>query len=195
MNYLAHLYLSGDDEAIMTGNFIGDHVKGNAMDSFSPGIRKGIWLHRKIDEYTDSHPIFLMSKGRLAARYRKYSGVIVDMYYDHFLACNWHDYSDEPLASFTRRVYRSLLNRITMLPPRTRVILPAMAASDWLSGYSSLAGLQKALIGMAGRTAFPSGMETAIEALTRDYEQYQNEFRVFFPQVTGYVNDLLRRKW
>ena len=92
MNFLAHLFLSGEPGELMVGNFIADSVKGNAMNDFSEGIQKGIILHRAIDTFTDSHNEMQKSKERLRPRYKKYAPVITDIFYDHFLAVNWQDY-------------------------------------------------------------------------------------------------------
>ena len=187
MNFLAHLYLSGDNEDIITGNFIADHVKGNGINKFSEPIRKGILLHREIDQFTDSHPQFILSKNRLAPNYRKYAGVIVDMYYDHFLSAFWQDYSDEPIAKFTRRMYKILLKRFLILPPKTKRILPFMAKDNWLVGYGKPEGLGRALSGMAYRTPFDSGMENAVNDLLNDYVVYKKEFESFFPEIIEFV--------
>ena len=188
MNFLAHLYLSGDNEDIITGNFIADHVKGNRINKFGNGIRKGIRLHRDIDHFTDSHPQFILSKNRLAPTYRKYAGVIVDMYYDHFLSAFWRDYSDEPIEKFTRRMYRILLRRFLILPPKTKRILPFMAKDNWLVGYGNPEGLGRALAGMAYRTPFNSGMENAINDLQDNYALFKQEFEAFFPEIIEYAN-------
>ena len=111
MNFLAHLYLSGNNENTIIGNFIANHVKGNGINKYEPGIRNGIILHREIDWFTDSHPQFLISKKRLTPTYRKYAGVIIDMYYDHFLSAYWDVYSEEPIISFTKRMYRTMSMR------------------------------------------------------------------------------------
>src|SRR5882757_7102043 len=108
MNFLAHLYLSGNNEEILMGNFIGDHVKGNQLNSYPAKMRQGILLHRYIDTFTDSHFIMMQSKDRIRAYYRKYTPVITDVYYDHFLAANWKNYSDESLEEFAARIYRLL---------------------------------------------------------------------------------------
>ena len=104
MNFLAHLYLSGDNEQIIVGNFIGDFVKGrNALQTFDPTIALGIELHRAIDQFTDTHPVVRSSKDRLRPKYRHYAGVIVDIFYDHFLARKWNDYHKTPLPEFAQR--------------------------------------------------------------------------------------------
>ena len=186
MNFLAHLYLSGDDEEIITGNFIADHVKGRAIEKFSEGIRAGIVLHREIDTFTDSHHVWIQSKNRLTVKYRKYAGVITDMFYDHFLSANWAEYSDESLDDFTSRMYRIVMKRYLQLPAKTKRMLPFMAKDNWLKNYGTLEGLNRALNGMARRTPFDSGMETAIEELKINYASYADEFERFFPELVNF---------
>jgi len=126
MNFLAHLYLSGDDSEIIIGNFIADHVKGNASALFTPGIRRGIQLHRAIDTYTDTHPEVLKQILLLRHPFRKYAGVVLDMYYDHFLAKEWSDWCNEPLSDFSSRMYRIVKSSGVSLPAKTQRILPFM---------------------------------------------------------------------
>ncbi len=193
MNFLAHLYLSGDNEDLITGNFIADHVKGNGINKFSDAIRSGILLHRDIDRFTDSHPQFILSKNRLVPYYRKYAGVIVDMYYDHFLSAFWEKYADEPIEKFTRRMYKILLKRFLILPPKTKRILPFMAKDNWLVGYGKLEGLRRALSGMAYRTPFDSGMEKAVNDLQENYALFKQEFETFFPEIIAYTNSQIEK--
>lgn len=194
MNYLAHVYLSNNNEDLMIGNFIADHVKGKVILDFSDEIRAGIVLHREIDQFTDSHPVFLKSKMRLANNYRKYAGVIVDMFYDHFLAANWDDYSEEDLEKYTQRVYKILMKKFLILPRKTKYILPFMAKSNWLRNYGSFDGLHRALSGMAKRTPYESGMEKATDDLKNDYDFYRQEFREFFPDVIRFSKKRIEEK-
>ena len=191
MNFLAHLFLSGENEEIIVGNFIADHVKGNSINKFSDGIKNGIYFHREIDAFTDNHQIFIQSKNRLARKYRKYAGVIVDMFYDHFLSANWKDYSNEPLETFTKRMYKIVLKRFLILPSKTRRILPFMAKDNWLMAYGTTEGIHRALLGMAKRTPFESGMEQAVEDLKKDYKIYKEEFQKFFPEVISFSQEFL----
>jgi acyl carrier protein phosphodiesterase len=192
MNFLAHLYLSGNDEEIIVGNFIADHVKGKTFNNFKDEIKRGIHLHRAIDAFTDSHPIFIQSKNRLSPNYRKYAGVITDMFYDHFLSAYWKDYSTEKIESFTSRMYRIVMKRFFILPMKTQRILPFMAKDNWLKAYGTTEGLSRALNGMAKRTPFESGMENAISDLIKDYDLYKLEFESFFPQVVAYSEEWLK---
>ena len=196
MNFLAHLYLSGDHPDLMVGNFIADHVKGNQIEIYNSGIKDGIILHRRIDAYTDSHQIVRKSVMRLRPGFRKYAGVVVDMFYDHFLAANWHDYSDVTLEVFAAKCYSVLQNHKELLPERTKRMLHFMARDNWLHAYARTDGIHAALDGMASRTAFHSGMENAVDALLEDYDAYLSEFRIFFPEIINHSallrNELLK---
>jgi acyl carrier protein phosphodiesterase len=189
MNFLAHLYLSGKEEDVIVGNFVADAVKGNSLHHFPEGIERGIRLHREIDSFTDHHPVVKTSKSRLSAKYRMYSGVIVDLYYDHFLAKFWSDFSDEDLQQLVSRTYFLLIRRFQQLPPRSRRILPFMITRNWLVGYRDLNVLQQVFYGMSRRTSHPSGMENAITDLEADYALYENEFRTFLPEIIHHINN------
>jgi len=192
MNFLAHLYLSGDNEELILGNFIADMVKGKQIEKFSPGIVKGIMLHRKIDSFTDKHEVVFKSKRRLRSKYRHYSPVIVDMYYDHFLARNWTDYSKTPIDNFMSNSYNVLMVNYLILPKRAKKILPFMISSNWLVNYANFDKLQKNFEGLARRTPFKSGMENAVKDLVANYNEFRDEFREFFPDLIDYVERLKR---
>lgn len=192
MNFLAHLYLSGNEEDVIVGNFVADAVKGNFLNRFPDGMERGIKLHREIDHYTDNHLIVKESKNRLAPKYRMYSGVIVDIYYDHFLAKYWNEFSEEDLRRLVSRTYFLLIRRYHLLPPRSKRILPFMVAQNWLVGYRDLDVLQKVFNGMSRRTNHRSGMENAVFDLKKDYLLYENEFRAFFPEIIQHINTFRR---
>ena len=189
MNFLAHLYLSGDDPDIQFGNFIADAVKGSLYNSYEQKIRKGILLHREIDRYTDTHPVFRKSCQRLSEKYRKYSGVIVDLYYDHFLCKNWPGYSPTELSAFVQAAYKNLTDNYELLPPRSRRILPFMMDQNWLEGYADLHKLKLVFAGMARRAKFNSGMENAVTDLVANYTLFEDEFRAFFPEMMNHSNN------
>lgn len=182
MNYFAHFLLSYGDEDLLCGNFIADRVKGKAFQNYLPAVQKGILLHREIDSFTDSHPIVQQSKQRLFPKYRHYSAVIVDMFYDHFLAANWNQYSSVPLKDFAAKCYQTLLSR-NDLPLPSEFMLRYMHEQDWLSNYATKEGIERALTGLSNRAAFESEMEKSVEDLYQDYELYSDEFHGFFPQL------------
>ena len=193
MNFLAHLYLSGGDEKLMVGNFIGDFVKGrSALQKFERRIISGIELHRAIDEFTDTHPTVTQSKNRLRPKYRHYSGVIVDVFYDHFLAKNWTDYHAAPLKDFASFAYRLIENYDAVLPNEVKHMLPFMMKGNWLVNYSRVEGVARALSGMAGRTPYVSKMEEAGDDLIKYYGDFENEFSLFFPELSKYCQSRIR---
>jgi acyl carrier protein phosphodiesterase len=186
MNFLAHLYLSGDNPKIRVGNFIGDFVKGkNLAERFDADIAKGIGLHREIDWFTDRHPVVKKSKDRLRPKYRHYSGVIVDVFYDHFLAKNWEKYSEYFLPDYAEECYSTIQQHETILPEEVKYMMPYMIKGNWLVNYSKLEGIQKALSGMARRTRFESKMEESVADLQENYEAFKNEFEIFFPDLVS----------
>jgi acyl carrier protein phosphodiesterase len=187
MNFLAHIYLSDKDENLMLGNFIADMVKGKQIDSYKPEVIKGITLHRKIDEYTDTHEYVARSKNRIRDKYRHYSGVVVDMFYDHFLARNWETYSQEPIDIFVQSAYNVLLKNYIMLPKRAKFILPIMIGSNWLVNYADLRSLKRHMEGLARRTPYNSGMENAVEDLILHYDGFEEDFAAFFPELAGFA--------
>lgn len=189
MNFLAHLYLSGDDPEVMVGNFIGDFVKGrNVRERFRPGIAAGIELHRAIDDFTDAHPVVDRSKQRLRPNLRHYSPVVADMFYDHFLAANWRHYHSEPLTLYAAGVYRLLESYRDVLPEGVKAMLPYMVGGNWLVSYARIEGIQRALNGMAARTPYESGMETATKLLRAHYDSFKEEFTEFFPELAHFAS-------
>lgn len=189
MNFLAHLYLSGADPKVKIGNFIGDFVKGrNLSEQFESGIVKGIALHREIDAFTDKHPIVLESKKRLRPKYRHYSPVVIDVFYDHFLAVNWATYSHQPLADFAREAYATLEKHKALLPDQVNQMMPYMVKGNWLVNYSYTEGIHRTLSGMARRTPYESKMEEATQDLQLHYSEFQEEFSRFFPELKAYAD-------
>lgn len=189
MNFLAHSFLSGNDEDILLGNFFADSVKGNQQGKFRPGIVNGINLHRKIDEFTDKHPIVKQSIHRLAPKYGKFSGIVADIYYDHFLAAGWQNYHPLPLTEFASRCYTILLRNYQVLPPFSQRIFPFIMLNNWLLSYEQFKGLQRVFDGMTRRTGLPF-MNEAVDDLKKDYSLYALEFNRFFPDIVEYVNSL-----
>lgn len=190
MNFLAHLYLSGNHEGLMVGNFMADQVKGSILNHLPDDVRAGVMLHRKIDHFTDNHPVVALSKTRMRPRFGKYAPVVADLYYDHFLASLWENYSSESLHDFSNRCYDIILQHHTFLPTRTYDMLKNyMIPNNWLVTYASLDGIGRALTGMSRRARFPSGMEFGGEELQLNYENYRSEFLLFFEELRLYVGE------
>lgn len=188
MNFLAHIYLSGIDEEMIIGNFIADGIKGKQYLKFPPGIQKGILLHRAIDTFTDSHPIVRQSTKRLHQNYGHYSGIIVDILYDHFLAKNWDQYATVPLTTFVENFYTLLHKHYDILPERIRKMMPHMISDNWLLSYATISGIGKILFQMNYRTKNKSKMNFAVEELELYYDDFENEFTLFFAELIHFSN-------
>jgi acyl carrier protein phosphodiesterase len=180
MNYLAHIYLSGKEPQVILGNFMADSIKGNQYKNYPKQIQKGILLHRHIDSTTDAHPSFRNSTKRLHANYGHYSGIIVDIFYDHFLAKNWNDYETISLEEFTNKSYQLFKENHALLTPQTQYMLPYMVKNNWFYNYQYLEGIADTLTGMNRRTKNKSGMDKATYELMEYYEAFEADFRVVF---------------
>ncbi len=187
MNFLAHAYLSGDSKDIVIGNFIADAVKGKNYNNYRQGIIDGILLHRKIDSFTDQHPIVSRTKIRLRPHFGKYSSVVSDLYYDHFLALYWSDYSTKPLKDFTLSIYNIIQTEIEIMPEEVKYFFPYMVKNDWLFQYQTFYGMQRAFEGMSRRAKFDSKMENGVEVLKNEYDFFEQDFRQFFPELKKFV--------
>lgn len=187
MNFLAHVYLSGENDHIKIGNFMADGIHGKNFDEFPIDVQKGIRLHREIDTFTDFHPIFRQSKHRLHLRYGHYSGVIMDIFYDHFLAKNFASYSDVPLDVFVNDFYRVLDANFEILTPRFKTILPVLKKENWFLLYATVEGLTHILYMMDQRTKLRSKMQFSIEELQLFYIEFESEFTLFFTEVQAFV--------
>ncbi len=183
MNFLAHIYLSFDEPQITLGNFFADHIRGNKYKHLPERIQKGILLHREIDTFTDSHAIPKISSKRLHKNYSHYSRVIVDIFYDHFLAKNWKTYSEVPLDRFVDDFYDLLEQNFTVLPTSTQRMMPYMISDNWLYNYANLDGISRVLDGMNRRTKNKSKMNFAILDLEEHYTDFEKEFTAFFEEL------------
>lgn len=191
MNYLAHIYLSGDNNLITIGNFIADGIKGKDYKKYTRDIQIGILLHRQIDTFTDAHKTVRQSTKRLHKKYGHYSGIIVDILYDHFLAKNWKAYSQVPLNKYVDLFYDSLEEHYDILPSRIKKMLPFMISGNWLLSYASIEGIAKVLDGMNRRTKHKSGMNMAVEELETFYTEFESEFTSFFDELIYFANEQL----
>jgi len=192
MNFLAHIYLSGEDEDITIGNFIADGIKGKKYKKFPPSIQKGILLHREIDTFTDSHPTVRQSTARLHENYSHYSGVIVDILYDHFLAKNWSQYHELPLDVYVENFYDLLRNNFAILPTRIQRMMPYMIADNWLLSYATVRGISTILDQMNVRTKGKSKMNFAVLELEQYYDEFEAEFTSFFEELIIFSEEKLK---
>lgn len=187
MNYLAHLFLSEGTPESLIGNLLGDFVKGSTVNLYPEEIRKGIDLHRKVDSYTDSHPIVRSSKSLVCADRRRFAGVLIDVFYDHFLAKNWLEHSEIPLREFYRGVYKILQDSRDILPESLKQVIPIIIARDLLCSYQEIGGIDIALNRMSLRIKRTNNLAGGVEDLTANYQQLESDFRAFFPELINYA--------
>ena len=189
MNYLGHAFLSFNDGEILTGNMIGDHVKGRlALEQYPEGIKRGILLHRKIDEYTDKHPATLRAKLLFREAYGLYSGAVTDTLYDHFLASDPKYFpTQEALYEFTQNVYRQLAENEQYFPPKFASYFPHMRDHNWLLGYRALKGMERALNGLARRAQHMPPIEKAYELFVTNYYYLNQCYYEIIDDLTGFV--------
>ncbi len=186
MNILAHAYLSNRDPDLLVGNFLGDFVKGDPAHprhGLTPGEINGIWLHRAIDSFTDSHPDVAAVRDILHPRCHKYAGPAVDIFFDHFLAASFTDLTGESLSDFILFFYQTLQANNAHFPASAQRMLSAMVQHDWVPHYATIAGIDRSLKGVSRRTAFPSGLDTAVEDLEQYYDEIGGKFMHYWPQL------------
>jgi acyl carrier protein phosphodiesterase len=187
MNYLGHLYLAEDNPASLVGNFLGDFVKGAIRTDLPDEIRYGIALHRKVDVFTDSHEVFRASLRRITTTRRRFAGIMMDMFYDHFLAKNWQQFSQIPLQQFSENVYVALLEHHALLPDRLKRMLPYLIEENWLVSYREIASIDRALNRLSKRFKRENTLLNSAEELEANYQELEGDFYRFFPDLIQFV--------
>ena len=183
MNYLAHAYLSFNDEEILVGNLVSDFVKGKKKFDYKKGIQKGITLHRAIDTFTDSHEATKIAKEIFRPCYRLYSGAFVDVVYDHFLATDVSEFNEESLKEFSENVYKIVDQHINELPERFARMFPYMKSQNWLFNYRTRWGTESSFGGVVRRARYLEESETAASLFEEHYDALKQYYQAFFPDV------------
>ena len=183
MNFLAHIYLSFNQAEVSLGNFIADHVKGKDYQEFSLGVQQGILLHRAIDDFTDQHPLFRLSCKRIFGTQGHYSRVVIDIFYDYFLAAYWQQHHPSELSVFASDFYSLLQSQLDNMPKKTQHLAPYMISQNWLLAYSTQAGIERILKGMHRRTSHASKMDKALLDLQAHEPALKADFDAFFPEL------------
>ena len=191
MNFLAHIYLSGENDHVKIGNFMADSIRGHSYENYPDDIKKGILLHRSIDSFTDMHPVYRKSKHRLHEKYGHYSGVIMDIFYDHFLAKNWNNYSKIPLETYAETFYHLLQANIDILTDKVKNMLPSMIGRNWLVSYATIKGLEMILFQMDYRTKNRVAMHESVVELQEYYTEFEEEFTSFFEELQLHCTEKL----
>jgi len=195
VNYLVHFLLAGDDDELRLGNLLGDFVKGRVQRFEHQGVterlRAGIQMHRAIDAFSDRHPAVHRSKRIVAPEYGRLSAVIVDVFYDHVLARRWPEHHPQPLPVYAQDVYRTLDGNLHRLPAGVHPLVRSMTRADWLGGYASARGIERALQGMAQRRAVAAAIGTAGRMLADHFDRFSDDFDEFLPDVRARCTEFL----
>ncbi len=192
MNFLAHAHLSFGLEEILAGNFVADFIKGKEFQRIPGGIQQGILLHREIDTYTDSHPLVKSGQSYLRPRFRHYSSVITDIFFDHYLAKNWSRFSEIPLENFAEQTYETLEKYLHQLPKEFNEMFIWLKKQNWLVNYRSLEGIQQTLNGLTRRASFDSKMNESTEILLDKQAEFELIFFAFYPDLETFAHKKLQ---
>jgi acyl carrier protein phosphodiesterase len=195
MNWLAHAWLAGPDPETRLGNLLADLVKGSAREELGPGVLRGIAHHQAIDAFTDRHPLVLQSRRRIDPRYRRYAGILIDIFYDHILAQEWERYGTTSLAVFTAQVYADITPLLPALPPAPREYMERLIELDVLGSYRHLEGVEHALrrIGRRLNARRPGVivLEDSLPQLLEHHAALAQDFAGFFPELAAHARQHL----
>jgi acyl carrier protein phosphodiesterase len=192
MNYLAHSYLSFNQPAVLAGNLISDFVKGKQQFLYSDEVRKGIVLHRAIDAFTDDHAASREARNIFKPYYRLYSAAFIDVTYDHFLANDLQQFTDDSLSRFSQDVYTSMDKYLDVFPERFRLMYPYMKQQNWLYNYRHRQGMERSFAGVVRRSAYLTDSETAFKLFEDNYDALQVYYADFFPALYQYALKMLQ---
>ncbi len=189
MNYLAHLLLADNHPESVIGNLSGDFVKGRLESRFTPRIRRGIQLHRRVDTYTDQHAIISELKSLFSPPRRRYAGIILDVALDHFLSRHWTQFSVTEMRQFIDQVYGILTEHEALLPPALREVAPNMIQNDWLNRYRTLEGTGAVLDRISRRLSHRNPLPGSVAEIAAHYDRIERGFLALFPEVVRFAAD------
>jgi acyl carrier protein phosphodiesterase len=191
MNWLAHAFLSKPDIEFRLGNLLADLVKGRDRAAMPPAFLNGVRQHQEIDAFTDTHQAVHRSRARIGGDFRHTTGILVDVFYDHFLALNWERYAPETLDSFTARLYADIRGHSIKLPAEASAAIERMMTDDRLGSYRRIDGIEASLrrvsLRLEARTGRDFGLERGVAELVTHFEGLQADFAEFFPQLSAHV--------
>ncbi|MFN8825319.1 MAG: ACP phosphodiesterase [Planctomycetota bacterium] len=188
MNWLAHLRLSPPEPLLRLGNLAGDFVAGVDLATLPAELQRGIALHRAIDRFVDAHPVVVAAKARLVPPHRRFAGVLLDVWFDHFLARDWAKHGDgRPLPQFLADVHQDLRTHQALLPAPLQRVAPRFCADGWLEGYASVEGIARVLGLMARRVSRPTPLALGGELLRADYAAVERDFAALWPELVAFT--------
>ncbi|MGZ3900810.1 MAG: acyl carrier protein phosphodiesterase [Bacteroidia bacterium] len=189
MNYLAHSFLSHNEPGLIVGNFIADHIHGNQYEKYPPGIIDGILMHRRIDTFTDAHQKFKESKRFFYNGYEKYSGILIDIYFDHLLAKNFHTYSSVSLKDYSAHIYSVYLSYSEILPKSSARFLNYVLKNNIYLAYSTIEGIDRVLFHLSHRINHGILLNKSVELFQKHESQLETNFELFFNDALKEFNN------
>ena len=190
MNFLAHLYFAEKTPESMIGNMLADFIKGRAFQELSPPLQKAVLEHRQLDAYTDQHPVVKVSSNRLKENWGRYAPVLVDVFYDHYLASQWESFHHEPLEDFVHGFYTSYHEIRTDLPRQFTFPMDKMIESGRLLSYRTFAGVEESLLRMNQRMRKSADLQLSISDLQTHHDLLNEDFHHFFPDAIAYMRGI-----
>jgi acyl carrier protein phosphodiesterase len=187
MNWLAHLFLSEPTPAFRVGNLLPDLLPASDLTRLPPEFQRGIRRHLQIDAFTDSHPIVRRSILLVGPAYRRFGGILIDMFYDHFLACDWRRYSEATIEDFSSTIYSSFDSLGQDLPLNASNRLQQIKEADLLCSYREIDGIRRALERIGDRLRRPVSLGESIAQLELHYDALHADFTEFFPKLRDHV--------
>ncbi len=187
MNILAHLFLSGNNEKIILGNFIGDYIKGKKITQYPEEVALGIRIHREIDYYTDRHGIVKIVNSFYRKKYSKYSGIVTDIVFDHFLTKTWDQFCTIIYDDYVKSRYTILNAQIKFFPGPVLQFYPFFVFNNWLKQYQTLEGIERVLKGMSKRTSLPGEYKYAIKQIQKKDNETEKLFVAFFSDIVSHI--------
>jgi acyl carrier protein phosphodiesterase len=192
LNWLAHVFLSEPTVEFRLGNLLADLVRGDARLRMPAEFIRGAQRHQAIDAFTDAHPLVQQSRARISPRYRRFSGVLIDIFYDHLLARRWRDYSSEPLSSFTASFYKEVELCPLPLPEPARATLERIVSHDLLGQYVEIKGVEHSLrrisTYLSKRWQRDFRLDDSTQELIEHEGEFGDDFTRFFPELLRHVD-------
>ncbi|GAB5519026.1 MAG: ACP phosphodiesterase [Rhodothermales bacterium] len=189
MNWLAHLHLAEADGADRVGNLLPDMANKRECDAMPPNIRHGVARHRFVDTYLDHHPMFFRSRARLKPPFRRFAGIVVDVFYDHYLTRHWATYCDTPMLDFVAEACASMMPHLSVLPPRPQRVISRMCHEGWITGYGTIDGIALTLSRIDRRLSRPVGLAGAVQYLEAEWYGFEDDFLTFYPELIYAVDE------
>jgi len=187
MNHLAHAWLAAPDADLMLGSLIADFLRGALDPALPRGVRIGVALHRSVDTFTDAHPQVVAARALFEPPYRRYAGILLDVWFDHLLARDWARHADGSLHAFSREVQALLAARAAELPPRMHGFARYMRTHDLPERYREIAMIDDVLRGLSQRLSRDNPLADAVPVIEARAQPLERHFAAFFPDLVAHA--------